>query len=255
MRAASFQTQRLVSLEGLKKVWVITDDDVSDDRCSGSNTIDIDGVVFVRISGEKLSHLVKDDLPDVPQRVRYISKITSKGLRHMMELRDTAQAESLQTSACTLIEPPSIKKPKPMPRSKIQQMRDNPSVISIDVPVQVKDSNGELQDNTVSIQVLRPVQKKDPLFVALVEDQIAAVIYCLRSFGFDEPSPRMDLPSGITRSKRRGYVVTKHVDNAKQYRCFKSLDDAIEANDKDGFDLIVDGAAGAGDQVAREITF
>ena len=208
--AATLVQNRVVSVESLKSVWTISQADV----------VMADGTAFVRLGGPAPIPILTEDLDHVPDKMRYLSPLSSKGLTELLRLREEAEerAAAEEDSTCTLFEP--AKKKAKNSRDIVSEKRHNPKVIEIEIVV---------DDETIPIEIIRQVHRKDNLFVAYDAIQLAAIIHFIRSHGFEDiPSPeKLHLPRGIIRRNKKFLVKYTKADGCIGFKTKDTLEDAI----------------------------
>ena len=175
MVSCSARTDRLVSVAGLKHAWRILEDD----------SLQVDNALFVlfRTNNQSLATLIFESNDNVSLSLssrKNKSLRCSAGLLELMELRNKAQCEDLQSEDCNLF-------PKALAKTKAKKLkyslqdaklaRESPSGIEFSISV----------DNTdFPIVALRPVRSSDRLWIAYTEETLGPVIKYVRAAGFSE---------------------------------------------------------------------
>jgi hypothetical protein len=159
---------------------------------------------FIRVrpyGGYSMNSMVRESNDQAPEMKRP-SLTACKGFDIIMRKRNDASfSDNAQiTPRCTLFasnpddaEPPAKKGKKAhKPRDQIKQERsDEPVAIAIDI---------EVDDQIISIDVLKAVQHHDALFVKYDAEMMGYFIKFLRDQGFNEPKRHdAELPAGIYR--------------------------------------------------------
>ena len=83
MRTAQLDVTRSVKLDGVKPTWKIY---------KSSDTVDIDGVTFVRVNGYTLNSLVACGNDEVPNGCEHACVSISKGLKSLIAMRNQKQS-------------------------------------------------------------------------------------------------------------------------------------------------------------------
>jgi hypothetical protein len=208
MLGASLTEVRTVTLEGIKSQWKIS---------KREDVALIDDIPYVRLapSSYSLNHLVASN-NETMQPHQKVS--ASKGLAHLVSLRNQQQAQDLSTvGQCSLFG--KVKKAKVTHRYEQEAKRKTPETMTLEIGV-----DGVCHH----VSVLRPIHPTDNLFVAYDADMLKAVLHVIRTSGFDEPERRCrgDIPKGILTNKK-GFIV-KHLkpDGSNGYKFHEKLEDA-----------------------------
>ena len=206
---ATLVEHRVVSIESLKSTWTIQPADV----------LMVDGTAFVRVAGYAPLPILTENL-DVPYKLRYLSPSVSKGLSELLKLREEAEerAATEEDSACALFAP--AKKKAKISKDIVSEKRHNPKSVEIEI---------EVNDETIPIDVVRQVHRKDNLFVAYDATQLSAIIQFIRGHGFQEvPTPeKLQLPKGISQRKEKFIVTYEKADGCIGYKTKNTVEDAI----------------------------
>ena len=223
MLSATLVSTKRVSLEGLKTQWKIT----KDDEVAWSA-----GMEYVKLCprSTSLRALILENNPCVQDdRTAVVPLTRSRGLSHIMKLRNEQQAasfmESVSPSACTLFASAAEKKLKVThPRRDQGELRKNPQHLSISLNV-----DGMTKD----VNVLRSIHPMDNVFVAYEPSMIAHTLCFIRAEGFDDKKEKQAaLPEGVHRRGDKFVVrytrarLSCHGKKRYGYKTCNSLDDA-----------------------------
>lgn len=229
--AAVLTETRAVSLPGFDKVWKIT---------KAADTATCDEAVFVRLEPTSwtLKQLVLEKNTNVPKRAP-TSLTASLGLENLRKLRNEAQALLLNPpSSCSKLFEVELaevhaKKKSRTSRSAMQAARHEAASIEVEI-------NVNSQSHTV--QVLRPVHPRDHVFVKFSPDNINSVISYLRQEGFADSTSLMNssrdpaVPAGIWRkSDSTSFEVVYRKEGKRSFKRCSDIDAAItwQANNID----------------------
>ena len=174
------------------------------------------------------------------------------GLHKLFELRNEEQAKQLSSAGagvgCTLFgdekqSPSKVhRKDQHVPKCEIVKLRAQQHAINITVPI---------GKTLHSIQVLRPVQAQDAIWIIYEQVALQVVIEFLRINGFNAPQPKKLKHQGdcmVQKVGDRFRVVIMH-DGKKKFKLVDSLEEAMKDHhvDEDG-----DHEQNAGDQNVDE---
>ena len=185
-----------------------------------------DGVVFVRLNprNRSLISMVCEDNPNAPKPTP-TSATCIKALAGMMHMRNKAQSELMKPAdGCSLFSDVTPKKPTRRPRvarSEKKEKRANAASMTIEV---------EHKEVTHSIEVLRPIEPRDGLWVKYDEDTMGVVVDLLRCSEWQDPEPWGEATGvkGIWK-KDKGFIVDlrKVSNSGPKYKTAKTLDEAV----------------------------
>jgi hypothetical protein len=179
------------------------------------------------------------------------------GLHKLLELRNEEQAKQLSSGAgvgSTLFgedkqSPNKIhRKDQHVPKFELAKLRAQQNAITIAVPI---------GNSLHSIQVLRPVQARDAIWIIYEQVALQVVIQFLRISGFNEPQPKKIKHQGdgmVQKVGDRFRVVIMH-DGKKKFKLVDSLEEAMKDHhieEHDDHDADMQNEQNAGDQNVDE---
>ena len=186
------------------------------------------GDVFVRLNprNRSLIHLVCENNPNAPNPTP--KTVTwCKAVTDMMHIRNQTQSALLKaTDRCSLFpqEAPEKHKSKPrVPWHEKKETRANAASMTIEL---------EHKEATHSIEVLRPIDIRDGLWVKYDADTMGLVVDFLRCSEWKDNQP--DEPTGVKgvwKLKEKGFMVhLRTVSNfGPKYKKVATLDEAVAA--------------------------
>ena len=169
------------------------------------------------------------------------------GLHKLLELRNEEQASQLSSGAgvgSTLFgeDKQSLtkihRKDQHVPKCELAKLRAQQHAIIINVPI---------GKTLHSIQVLRPVQAQDAIWIIYEQVALQVVIEFLRINGFNTPQPKKLKHQGDCMVQKKGdrFRVVLVQDGKKKFKTVDSLEEAMKEHHADEDD---DQAQNAGDQ-------
>lgn len=216
MRDATLEVSRSVSIEGVKPIWKIH---------KPSDSIEVDGVVFVRVSRTmySLNSLVAFGHGEVPDGHEQECVRLSKGLKALVSQRNMLQAEAFkeESRGCQLFDQAPKQHKQVTSHAQKADMRKTPQTMELSV---------EIDGSAHKLEVLRPVHPTDNLFVAYQAPMIATLLHVMRTGGFDEPilRPRHpELPKGIHKRKNFYLAKYKKPSGSNGYKKLKTVEEAV----------------------------
>lgn len=210
-----------VAFPGVKATWMFKHDEQR--TC--------DGDVFVRLNPRNRSmiSLVCENNPNAPNPAP-TTATCCKAIADMMQIRNQTQSALLnprQLDLCSLFskEAPEQHKSKPrVPRHEKKDKRATADSMTIEV---------EHKEATHSIEVLRPIDIRDGLWVKYDADTMGLVVDLLRCSEWTDNQPDWGLTGvkGVWKLKEKGFIVhLRTVSNfGPKYRKVATLDEAIGA--------------------------
>lgn len=246
-------TMRKLQFAGKKKYWEL----------APCNIVVVGGVEFVKLArggtNYPFARIVFEDYQS--SQMDNMSLTASLGYKQLLELRDNAIKQSAEAENADRIPamfkrtiPDMFKRQSPapppkrphIPRSKLNELLKNPDgCVEITLP-----ACGARPPQVTP--VLRTVWAGAELAVLLDLDVIEHVIEYIREAGFDESlmrQKRSETPGGIARRGDKYCVVTR-VLGKRRMKFFNSIDEAIDARDRqhgDGGDVQDDNAESGGE--------
>lgn len=211
---------RTIAITGVKPRWQIRHQ---------KDVMMVDGAPYIRMSKQSYGfNLIVASCNELAARQcegrRGCLLTYSKGMAHLIELRNKQQAAGLvEPEQCTLFAEPQLKKARTLSRRVIESKRKAPGAMTLEV-----DADGIKHE----ITVLRPVHPTDCLFVPYESSMIASVLHVIAVYGFetDEEMPEI-LPKGIFRRQCGEvfkYIVKfKKPDGSCGYRTYKDMESAM----------------------------
>ena len=210
-----------VAFPGVKATWMFKHDEQR--TC--------DGDVFVRLNprNRSLISLVCENNPNAPNPAP-TSATCCKAIADMMHIRNQTQSALLnprQLDLCSLFskEAPGQHKSKPrVPRHEKKDKRATADSMTIEV---------EHKEETHSIEVLRPIDIRDGLWVKYDADTMGLVVDLLRCSEWtdDQPDRMRTGVKGVWKLKEKGFIVhLRTVSNfGPKYKKVATLDEAVVA--------------------------
>ena len=189
---------------------------------------DCHGDVYVRLNprNRSLINLVCENNPNAPNPAP-TSASCCNAIADMMQIRNQTQSALLQPAdGCSLFfkEAPEKHTSKPrVPRHEKKEKRANVASMTIEV---------EHKEATHSIEVLRPIDIRDGLWVKYDADTMGLVVDFLRCSEWKDNQP--DEPTGVKgvyKLKEKGFIVhLRTVSNfGPKFKKVATLDDAVAA--------------------------
>lgn len=217
MRTPSLASHRTVSFLENKAVWNIAAED----------TLDIDGVIFVRLNkgNSSLSSLVGNI-------GGYLCLKWSKGLESMQQMRNAVRdVASDDAGESSLFDeaPRTSNKRIHTSRDVLKNQRQHPRIVEIQL--KLKD-----EEDVISVKTIKAIHPNDCVWIEFVDEAIGAAIQFMVEGGFHDRAKRKrqleeELPGGM--QKRRmyngevGYRVQYKKDELIKFKCFTNLHDAL----------------------------
>ena len=206
-----------VAFPGVKATWMFKHDEQR--TC--------DGDVFVRLNprNRSLISLVCENNPNAPNPAP-TSATCCKAIADMMHIRNQTQSALLNPpDVCSLFskEAPEQHKSKPrVPRHEKKDKRATADSMTIEV---------EHKEETHSIEVLRPIDIRDGLWVKYDADTMGLVVDLLRCSEWTDDQRRSTGMRCVWQLKEKGYMVNlrAYTSHGPKYRKVETLDEAVGA--------------------------
>ena len=197
----------------------------------GEDTIDIEGESFWRIAPHmsRIVNVVAEGADGTPEELpKNMSLTRSKGLQHLLELRNEEAWPPIGQAACALFEGTEQGPPAKKPRRKQRSPSLTPTVR---IMIPAFGNRGEFQ-----LTVKRPTHPSDRLAVPISGATLDQVLYYMHWAGFEDAKEKIK-PAGATKgiwwNKQRQRWLAKVVKSNGE-RGFKSAKNAEELEEQGG---------------------
>ena len=208
-----------VAFPGVKATWMFKHDEQR--TCGGD--------VFVRLNPRNryMISLVCENNPNAPNPAPHTATCC-KAIADMMQIRNQTQSALLnprQLDLCSLFSKEASEQHKSKPRVPRHEKKDKRATAdSMTIEVEHKE-------DTHSIEVLRPIDIRDGLWVKYDADTMGLVVDLLRCSEWTDDQRRSTGMKGVWQLKEKGYMVNlRTVSNfGPKYRKVATLDEAVGA--------------------------
>ena len=210
-----------VAFPGVKATWMFKHDEQR--TCGGD--------VFVRLNPRNRSmiSLVCENNPNAPNPAPHTATCC-KAIADMMQIRNQTQSALLnprQLDLCSLFSKEASEQHKSKPRVHVPRHEKKDKRATADsMTIEV-----EHNEETHSIEVLRPIDIRDGLWVKYDADTMGLVVDLLRCSEWTDDQRRSTGMKGVWQLKEKGYMVNlRTVSNfGPKYRKVATLDEAVVA--------------------------
>ena len=210
-----------VAFPGVKATWMFKHDEQR--TCGGD--------VFVRLNPRNRSmiSLVCENNPNAPNPAPHTATCC-KAIADMMQIRNQTQSALLnprQLDLCSLFSKEASEQHKSKPRVHVPRHEKKDKRATADsMTIEV-----EHNEETHSIEVLRPIDIRDGLWVKYDADTMGLVVDLLRCSEWTDDQRRSTGMKGVWQLKEKGYMVNlrAYTSHGPKYRKVATMDEAIGA--------------------------